>query len=73
MSGRCPSGKRSYDTYASASEALIELEQRSPRPVPGTIYTCTCETFHISSRTFTLSKVRGRGKKRKRLVLKEGA
>jgi hypothetical protein len=40
-------GKRRYDTYAKALRALIELEQRSPKPngAVGSIYQCTrgCE------------------------------
>jgi hypothetical protein len=71
---KCPTRKRGFADYASALAALIDLEQRSPRPVPGSCYQCLkCEMWHISSKKFTLYKPPGRGKQRRRLVFGEGA
>jgi hypothetical protein len=66
---RCSSGKRGYPSYGEALEALIELEERSPRPGIGSVCQCSrCEAWHISSRKFTLAKKRGRGKSRRGLL-----
>jgi hypothetical protein len=66
VSVRCISGKRSFKSYSAALEALIELEQRQPRSVPGSCYQCpSCLAWHISSRKFTIDKPKGRGKKRR--------
>jgi hypothetical protein len=70
MSGSCTSGKRAFESYAEALAALSALAATGTMRGPvGSIYTCTsCEMFHISSRVFTLTKPKGRGKKRRRLV-----
>jgi hypothetical protein len=70
MSSRCPdSGKRGYPSYGEALDALIELEQRSPRPGVGSAYHCSrCDSWHNSSRKFTIAKRRGRGTSRRGLV-----
>ncbi len=72
MSG-CPSGKRAYPSYADALAALVDLEARGQMRGPfGTVYLCpSCEQFHISSRRFTVVKPKGRGKRRRGLVLEE--
>lgn len=67
----CPSGKRSYTTYAAALAALVRLDGDDLLRGPvGSVYQCTrCEGgWHISSRKFTLAKRRGRGKSRRGFV-----
>jgi hypothetical protein len=74
MSG-CTSRKRSFETYAEALGALADLAARGVLRGPfGSVYSCsTCELFHVSSRRFTLSMAKGRGKSRRKLVIEEGA
>jgi hypothetical protein len=70
----CTSGKRGYESYGEALSALIELEERSPRPGIGSVYVCSaCDAWHISERRFTMAKRKGRGKLRRRIVIEEGA
>ena len=68
---RCPeTGKRSYETYSEALQALDRLQQGSEAAEKkGSIYTClSCSQFHITSRQFTVWRRKGRGKSRRNLV-----
>jgi hypothetical protein len=63
MKAKC---KIKYPTYAAALEAMFKLLER---PELGSVYPCErCGAHHISSRRFTLAKLRGRGGVRRRLV-----
>jgi hypothetical protein len=62
---QCKTGKVAHSTYSAALEAL----GRMARPELGSVYTYeACAAFHVSSRLFTLTRKKGRGKSRKRLV-----
>lgn len=66
----CPSGKRAYSSYAAALAALGDLDDRGQLRGPvGSVYGCAaCDGWHVSSRKFTLTRRRGRGKRRRGLV-----
>jgi hypothetical protein len=70
----CPTdGKRKHSSYVAALaefDRLVAL--RGMDPSRASIYECsTCRAWHISSRRFTLTKPKGRGKKRRGLVYKD--
>ena len=66
----CTSGKHCYESYATGLAALEDLERRGRLRGPfGSVYRCSrCESYHISSRRFTLVKPKGRGKARRGLL-----
>ena len=77
MSG-CTSRKRTFETYASALQALDDLATRGILRGPfGEVYSCeNCGEFHVSSRRATLRRVKGRGKARRGVIFdkfQEGA
>jgi hypothetical protein len=69
--GRCASGARKlrYRTYGDALGALMRLEKDRPAEGVRSVYQCAaCGDWHVSHKTFTLTKPKGRGKRRRRLV-----
>ena len=75
MRNRCPSGKRGYQSYGEALATLDRLAAEGILSGPfGTCYRCPhCEVWHVSSRRFVVAKAKGRGKRRRGLVIEEGA
>ena len=67
---RCASGKRQFATYAAALAALEDLRARGLLRDPiGAVYECArCDGWHVSSRKYALSKKRGRGKTRRKIL-----
>jgi hypothetical protein len=72
MTNCSTSGKRKYPTYRDALVAFDRLVREGALSADGgSIYEClTCGAWHISSRRFTLTKAKGRGKTRKGIVYK---
>jgi hypothetical protein len=64
----CPHGKRGYPSYGDALAALVELDSREGRTDRGSVYECRCGAWHVSKRLFTLTKARGRDKRRRGVV-----
>jgi hypothetical protein len=71
MSEYCAAeGKQGFEQYA---DAIAYLERKNAKQgkdrMYGEIYSCpSCGNFHVTQRTFTLSKKKGRGKTRRGLV-----
>jgi hypothetical protein len=69
---KCP--KNSKDIYPTYADALAEIDMRNRgagfvQELTGSAFSCeACSGWHISKRRFTLTKKKGRGKQRRRLL-----